>query len=204
MAYVPVRPPFEAKLRAMPRKELDQYFRWFLDVIPERVAELTHAVRVAAGYEEWRPDQTPESLNVLGQWFAGRVETRVRTSAEQREIGSQIGIPTQISAKDLTDLTYSLAMDVGMHFGQVMLANHPSLRWAQMVDDKRFIDFGHAVIIGITNAPLNPLRIMVVFARSIANNTKTAERLRELYEVWSAFIEKSDGMNQAPPVSESG
>jgi hypothetical protein len=88
--------------------------------------------------------------------------------------------------EELTNRTYSLAMDVGMYFSQVLIKNHPSLRWELPTHNKKFADYGQPVLVGFGRVPLNPIRIAVVLAHGIA--AKKQERLRELYDYWSRLV----------------
>src|SRR5579871_132760 len=114
MPYVTIQPPFTLKLREMPKKELHRYYQWFMDVLPQRIKELSAAVRETPGFESWQPDCTPASLDVLGQWFTGHVETRSRTQKELQAIKDRLVFPMDIPADELTNRTLSLAMDIGM------------------------------------------------------------------------------------------
>lgn len=189
MTYSAIQPPFTLKLREMPKKELNRYFQWFMDVLPQRVNELAEAVKQTPGFETWQADCTPASLDTLGEWFAGQVETRNRTEEELQAIKDRLVFQVDISGEELTNRTFSLAMDVGMYFSKVLLKNYPALRWEQPLNDKKFVDYGQPVLMRFSNAPLNPVRIVVVLARSIANKKQTGSRLRELYNIWSKLIQ---------------
>src|SRR5262249_45388518 len=93
MIYAAIQPPFTLNLRDMPKEELRRYFQWFVGVLPERVNELTKAVKQTPGFESWQADRTPPSLETLGQWFAGQVETRKRTDEELQKIASRQMFP---------------------------------------------------------------------------------------------------------------
>lgn len=160
-----------------------------MDVLPQRVNELAEAVKQTPGFETWQADCTPASLDTLGEWFAGQVETRNRTEEELQAIKDRLVFQVDISGEELTNRTFSLAMDVGMYFSKVLLKNYPALRWEQPLNDKKFVDYGQPVLMRFSNAPLNPVRIVVVLARSIANKKQTGSRLRELYNIWSKLIQ---------------
>ena len=64
--YNTIQPPLRLKFSDMPKKELRDYYRWFQDVIPDRIKQLADAVESTAGFEDWRPDYTPSSLKALG------------------------------------------------------------------------------------------------------------------------------------------
>jgi hypothetical protein len=181
MGYQTIQPPFTLQFDRMTKKELQDYFQWFQAVMPDRILELARAVKQSPGYETWKPDYTPESLGSLGNWLATHVETYQRTPAELEGIRSQTPYRFEISDSELTNQTFSLAMDVGMYLAQVFLRNHPSLKWGQILQgSKRYIDYGQPVIEGFGVTPLNPVRIAVTLAYGLANKTKTGARLREL------------------------
>ncbi len=196
MSYQVVQPPFTLIFVEMSRKELTDYYSWFMVMIPERVKELAQAVRLTPGFRTWRPDRTPESLAALGQWFAGQVETRPRTIDELRKIDEKLnsGFSNKIDTsgeefnKQLTIKTFSLSVDIGMYLGQVFLKNHSSLRWTQYLSDKRFVDYGQPVLVEFRGGPLNPVRIMVVLARGLADKTRDGRRLLELYNIWAKKV----------------
>lgn len=174
----------------MPKKELHRYYQWFMDVLPQRVNELAEAVRQTPGFEAWQPDYTPASLDTLGQWFAGQVETRSRTQEELRAIKDRLVFPMDIPSEELTDRTFSLAMDIGMYFSQALLKNHPSLKWEQPLDDKKFADYGQPCLSGFGPVFLNPVRNGGhVFAHGLASKTKTGKRLREVYDYWAQRVQ---------------
>ena len=172
----------------MPKKELHRYYQWFLDVLPERVNELAEAVKQTPGFETWQPDYTPASLDTLGEWFSGQVETRNRTQEELKTIKDRQAFPMDVPSEELTDRTFSLAMDVGMYFSQVLMKNFPALKWEQPVGNKRFVDYGQPSLTGFGPVTLNPVGIAVTFAYGLASKTKIGKRLREVYNYWAQRV----------------
>lgn len=185
MAYTIIQPPFELKFREKSKKDLVAYRQWFHAVMPERIAELTKAVRSTAGSRNWEADLTPDSLGPLGEWFRGQVETRKRTDAEMGEIRSRLTFPIDVPGEELTSSSFSLAMDIGMYLGQVILRNLPGARWDQPLKNSKFVDYGQPVIMGLGTVPLNPIRIAVTLAYAFAAREQAGDRLRELYDVWA-------------------
>ena len=184
MTYATIQPPFTLKFREMPKEALKRYFQWFLKVIPERIGELSGEVQRSPRFDSWRSDYAPDSLGVLGYWFADQVETRPRTEQEIREIKNRGPYVVEVGANELTNRTFSLAIDVGMYFGEVLLRNYPSLRWRQYLDDKAYADYGQPVIVEFLCGPLNPVRISISFAYGVARKQRTGERLREIHDYW--------------------
>lgn len=187
MTYETIQPPFTLKFREMSKKELKDYFAWFQGILPQRLNELTKAVKETPGFEEWEANFTPASLDRLGEWFASQVETRPRTKEEIEEIVGRSPYPVDISNEELTNRTFSLAMDIGMYLSQVFLKNHSSLRWDQPFGNKKFVDYGQPVLMGFGVVPFNPVRMMVTRAYGVSKE-RTSKSLRELYETWVKMI----------------
>jgi hypothetical protein len=163
MSYAVIQPPFTLKFREMSDHELGEYRRWFLGTISERLNELQHAVTSSSGLENWLPDRSPSSLDALGHWLAQQVETRPRTADELARVKERGTFDIDVSGDELTNKTFSLAMDVGMYLAETLLQHYPKLEWDQPLDDKKFADFGQMVLRGFGRVPLNPVRIAVNF-----------------------------------------
>jgi hypothetical protein len=186
MDYTTIEPPFTLKFREMSKKELLAYAAWFHDVMPGRIAQLTHAVKSTPGYEVWQPDAKPESLDDLGRWFEGQVETRKKEASEMAEVRATLTFPIDVPEHQLTNRTFSLAMDIGMYFAEVIRTNLPGTRWDQLFGNKKFADYGQPVVTGFGKVPLNPVRVLVTTAYRIAD--KEPARLRKLYDTWSTML----------------
>lgn len=188
MPYATIQPPFTLKFREMSKQELKAYYRWFFAVLPQRRNELAEAVCQSPGFEMWQLDDTPASLDRLGEWFAAQAEKRQRTPDERQEIASRSAHPIDVPNEELTNRTFSLAMDVGMYLSQVMLKNHPSLRWEQQFGSNKFIDYGQPVLVGFGAVPFNPVRMLVTLAYGLVSKKETGRGLRELYDIWSKMV----------------
>jgi hypothetical protein len=183
MTYTTIQPPFTLDFRNMPKSELRSYFDWFMKVIPARLGELGTAVRET--HADWPGDFSVESLDELGKWFEGQVETRPKTREEVEKVARQLTFPIEVSGDQLTNRTFSLAMDIGLYFAQVILSNLDGTKWDQPLKNEKFADYGQPVIMGFGTVPLNPVRVAVSTAYGIAKG-KRAE-LRELYDTWAGM-----------------
>jgi hypothetical protein len=190
MSYSIIKPPFTLVFKEMPKKELKDYNEWFHKVMPERIQVLTMAIKSTPGYENWNADCSPESLGPLGEWFFLQVETRPRTNDEIEAIHNQSKFHINISGEDLTNKTFSLAIDIGMYVSKVFFKNHSTLEWSQPFGSKKFVDYGQPVLINFGAAPFNPVRMIVVLAYGFSRKSKTGEQLLELYNIWSNLISK--------------
>lgn len=188
MNYTIIQPPFTLKFSEMSKKDLKDYFAWFQDILPQRLGILASAVKQTPGFEAWQADFTPASLDLLGNWFAGQVETRTRANDEIQEIESRSPYPIEIPTEELTNRTFSLAMDVGMYLSQVFLKNCPTLRWEQQFGGKRFVDYGQPVLVGFGAVPFNPVRMLVTLSYGVASKSDSGKSLRELYNIWAKMI----------------
>jgi hypothetical protein len=192
MSYALVQlPPPDRPIRERSRKELEEYFRWFFEVMEERIRQLTGLVRASPGWQIWRPDYTPSSLESLGDWFPGQVETRLRTQEEINQIADALKFPARIpiNERTLSERTLSLSIDVGMYLGQVMIKNHSTLKWEHYLPGKRFADHGQPVVTGFGRVPLNPVRITQNTAHAVLAENPRFKTLKQLYNYWVQLIE---------------
>jgi hypothetical protein len=188
MPYSTIQPPFALKFREMSKPELKAYFRWFLEILPARIQGLTEAVRESPGFGAWQADESPSSLDPLGDWFAAQAETRPRTTQEQQDILARSPYPIEISDYELTNRTFSIAIDIGMYFSQVLLKQHSSLRWEQPFGSKRFVDYGQPVLVGFGVVPFNSVRMMVTLAYGLVSGEKAGRSLRQIFDTWSKMV----------------
>jgi hypothetical protein len=185
MSYPIIQPPFTLKFREMTKKELAGYNEWFRKVMPERIQILTAVVKSTSGYQQWESDCSPESLETLGEWFLAQVETRPRTQEEIDAIQAGSKFPMNVPNEELTNKSFSLAMDIGMYVSQVFLKAHPLLQWSQPFGNKKSVDYGQPVLISFGAAPFNPVRMIVTLAYGLTSKSKRGKSLRELYDIWS-------------------
>ena len=191
--YKIISPPFTLEFKEMSKKQLVNYYEWYIASIPERLNILIKTIKSTPGYKKWQADYTPNSLDLLGEWFAKHVRTRKMTSAEKDEIYEQAPEwfkEVEIGDEELTNKTFSLSIDIGMYMSQVFLKNYPSLKWKHIIKgSKNFVDYGQPVLEGFKQDYFNPVHILIVVASSLADRTKGNNALRELYDVWQKFIE---------------
>jgi hypothetical protein len=193
--YKIISPPFPLNFKRMSQKELKVYYDWYLSLIPERMKILRDAVQTTPGYEQWEADFSPESLDILGEWFSKNIKTRKQTRQEKEEIYSNSPAwfrKVDIGNEELTNLTFSLAIDMSMYLSQVFLKNIPGLKWLHVVKTRKDdINYGQPVIEGFDRLCFNPVHMLVTFAYGLADNTYDSRGLRELYELWKKFVTKN-------------
>lgn len=190
--YSIVDPPFTLEFTRMSKAELRAYAAWFHETDAERIAELVRVVQATPGFEKWLPDETPESLETLGRWFEGQVETRPKTEdelANDRLLLAGLG-EEFVEPKTLTDRTFSLAMDMGRYFARVMLKAVPDAKWSLRLTGSTFADYGQPTLVGLGPPPLNPITVMIVTAMHIAEGRPHG--LGKLFAIWQDSL-------RAPP-----
>jgi hypothetical protein len=179
--------PFPSALRDISKKELRDFFEWFQEWKPARISQLREFVNAPGDGGEF-VDFSPESLVRLDSWYPRQVRMRPRFQEEVEEIRKRLVFPVEIPDEELTDVTLSVAIDVGIYFGEVVVANIPGTAWSQLVGSKRNADYGAPVILGFGKAVLNPLAMCRTLAYGISRGKSS--RLRELFDVWAGMAEK--------------
>lgn len=96
----------------------------------------------------------------------------------------------KVEADLLSDQEKSLAVMVGMYYGDVAVRNNPELSWVQLKGSKKEADYGQPVISGPGLLPTNPVRISNAFACGIADGSRSGSRLRETYEYWMTLVKR--------------
>ncbi|GGA16855.1 hypothetical protein [Dyella nitratireducens] len=187
----------------MSKRELAEYREWFLDILPERIRILEVIVRTTPGFERWHADETPESLDTLGEWLASQVETRARAPEElaklREETPHQFKDILPVEQWELTNRTYSLAMDCGMYLGQVMLRTHSErLQWGQDLRDRRSMDYGQVLIVGTGVVSMDTVGFLVSMAQNFVRKTGKRD-LRAVYDIWSG---PESGLFVPPPAKK--
>ena len=203
MSYSIILPPFTLKFRNMSAGELKGYRAWFLDSIPARAIVLQNVVRADPDFATWKPDHSRASFDNLASWLCGQVETRPRTAEEIDEIKRRSAYDFGVPPNELTNRTFSLAMDVGMYFGETLRTQYPHLEWDQPLKSKISADFGQMVLLGFGRVALNPVHIAVTFCYGIASGRRTATRFDEIYAYWSRLADKARDTTAAQALGKS-
>jgi hypothetical protein len=141
-------------------------------------------VKSTPGFENWNPNYSAESLSMLGDWFTEKIKKNGVTQDKTGKIENTIDNLVETTSCDFTDETRSLAVYVGMYYGQVMLENNSALKWEQQLGNKNLADFGQPVVTGLGVIPINPVRVVNSIASGILNETKTGKQLRQSYDYW--------------------
>ena len=104
-------------------------------------------------------------------------------------------VPDEIEIQDqdcdITIKTRSLAVDIGIYFGEVFIKNHEGLKWEQYFSRSKYdMNIEHMVIKGFGKDALNSsIWVIYILASGLAKKTKKGTRLYELYNVWKQDLE---------------
>ena len=134
---------------------------------------------------------SPESLKMLGKWFEENVETEKLSKEEYKERELLCQMKQKYKTWDIAIKTRSVAVDIGIYFGEVFIKNHEGLKWEQYFSRGKYdMDKGHIVIKGFGKTRLNSIWIIYILASGLAKKTKKGTRLYELYNVWERYLEQ--------------
>jgi hypothetical protein len=172
----------------MPKEDLEAYFAWFQSALQCRIDQLAAYVQKDAASKNWKPDGSPDSLDMLGEWLEKYVSARERTQEEIDEIEVRLGDLIAVPSRNLTNESYSLGFDIGIYFGLTLLKNHPTLLWSQNLKNKKFVDYGQPVIVGFDVVQLNPVQTGLNFAYGFARKRIPGRWIHEVYETWSTHV----------------
>jgi hypothetical protein len=181
---LPLRPAF----RELSVRDIRRYFNWFLSEIPNRISILERTVVCVFPDAMWTADFTRESLVTLGAFFETCVEQRPRSDEEISAIVRQSKYPIEIPTYELTDATFSLAMDIGMYLGEMFRRSSTAqLDWGVELKGKRSANYGRPAIIR-EGLVINPVWLMIVLAYGIAGHGTSGGRLIEIFDFWQGMV----------------
>lgn len=171
-------------------KEAGQYFEWFKQLIPCRLEQLKYYVANHAPIGVVL-DLTPGSLRDLGRLMDRTVSTR--TLSLDEVAANQATFPAWVHQClpdwSLTAETLSVALDIGIYFGEVLRSQHDVLRWDFVRKPKRNADLYLPVLIPFSGfGHFNPLRISVNVAFGVVSGQQAEVRLPQLYEFWAGYV----------------
>ena len=168
-------------------KQAKEYFLWYTSEIPNRIALLWEYIKQKR--PEAEPfDYSPESLIPLWEWYETKIEQVPMTAKEiesrVRMFPKYLESEIQKNTKKFTDETLSLALDISIYLGEVVVKNHPHLRWNYRTRPKREISVYRPVIDGLNyKMTLDSSRIVFVqMLTSVKEQNKN--HLYVIYRHW--------------------
>jgi hypothetical protein len=203
MDYTPSEIPFSPPLHYLPRQEARAFFKWYVSQIPERMAALEHAVRsdAAPEYRTWQADRSPDSLEVLGRWFAEHIRMvpvpeadkparleALRQEARRQNLPEKHWGILEVSPYEFDRQSCSLIIDVGMYLGEVLRQNCPNATWHLLVGGKNNVYYQKPVIKGPGRLVCEPKNLVHVMALKLVEKRTPPSDLRALFDIWSLYV----------------
>jgi hypothetical protein len=171
------------------RDEAKQYLQWFLSIRDERISILESQVKQS--YLKWNADYTKGALIDLYNWFKKQVSYRKMTDEEKEQIRNQVSrtpllvgvIPTP--GVTFTDETVSICFDVGLYFGETLIANIQSLKWMQKISSTNFIYYAQPLLAKTkSKVPVNPRASVEGIGRRILDKDVQEITFETLFDKW--------------------
>jgi len=190
MEYPLMEPPFHFKsFYELSKKEAMDYFRWFLGEIPNRIRILNEYFEETSGLPKELLDYTPESLNVIWNWFSPKIRIVPRTEEEIEEQKALVPPGTDIDPYKPSNETLAIAFDIGIYFGETFRRNNNGIEWGVVTKPKSLFYVNRPVLRGFkSNKLMDPIHLMHTLTLREINEKKEESPLYDLYEVWKRYI----------------
>lgn len=135
-------------------KQAKEYFEWFKSEIPNRIAMLWE--RIKKDIPEVQPfDDSPESLISLWEWYETKIE---QVPMSEAEIAYQVSKYPKWMEEEIrkitrkyTDETLSLALDIAIYLGEMVVKNYPYLYWGHYARPKNEVAVNRPVILRLNS-----------------------------------------------------
>lgn len=168
-------------------KQAKEYFLWYKSEIPNRIALLWEYMKQEC--PEAEPfDYSPESLIPLWEWY----ETKIKqVPMSKKEIEYKVSIKPKWMEENVrkitmkfTDETLSLALDISIYLGEVVVKNYPHLLWNYRTRPKREFSVYRPVIDGLNDKMMfEPSQVLFVLMLK-STKEQNRNRLYDLYHHW--------------------
>lgn len=187
--YPAIKIPFEfTPFSVMSKFEANEYFDWFISIIPQRLEILREYIEFTGSSESIQLDLSPESLISLWEWFIPRIEQRNLTEEELNEelelVPDWIKSEVEETVIKFSRNTENLVVDIGIYFGSVMLHSSDQLKWTVIYKPTNHVDVNQPVLTGKGRMVLNPIRIVDVCAARTLSSGANINLLNDLYVSW--------------------
>lgn len=168
-------------------RQAKEYFNWYMEQIPNRITLLWEYMKQEC--PETEPfDYSPESLIPLWEWYETQIQQVPMTA---KEIESRVKIfPKYLESEirkntnKFTDETLSLALDMSIYLGEIVVKNHPHLCWNYRTRPKREFSVYRPVIDGLNNKmTFEPSQVLFVLMLK-SSKEQDKMRLYHLYRHW--------------------
>ncbi len=188
MEYYMMKPPMKkVAFKEMKKKEVEEYFAWYMSEISTRIEMLKTVVMEESGIEL---DYSLDSLVGLWGWFEGKIYFVDRDKELYQEALDRAPewFKPYVSDKFLSYETLMYAMDIAIYYGEIIVKNNPQITWGYFSKPKNRAGVNEPTLLGFTaNMDLNPRTIIYNLTQSSAKE-KDASRLLNNYETWMSYL----------------
>lgn len=177
-------------------QEAADYFAWFMEQVPGRVAYVSQICARELHISEEKMDCSPESLILLWKWFLRRAKTEpaIHTNAEK---GNK-KIPSSVwnNERQLTLETEYIIRDIGMYLGETFCKNNSNIYWTYYTKPRRDIFVNHPLLKGFIDrtcdkpfeACFEPIHMTHVQAAKILKKASLDTDLFRIYNIWAGKV----------------
>lgn len=176
------------KFDFMTNKEVEEYFKGFINQIPIRIKILKEAIAQDKTIL-FACDYSPESLCPLWNWYITKISIVAKSEDElskELEHIKKEWIRESISrnsSEKISAETAAICLDVGIYFGETLIRNHSGLSWGYYTKPKSDIFVNRPVIRGFkNNMRFNPA--VVVYNLTWQYWWSDKEKYRTLYDLY--------------------
>lgn len=154
MSYKEMIIPFKTvPFEEMKKKQAEQYYRWYMDTLDERVCRLQKHIMETGNTLVL--DKTPESLIGLWEWFEPRIELCQKTDLELEDeakgFSERMRYHVMENSKKLSAETVTIAWDIAAYFGEVVIVNNPQIRWGYLSTPKKLNGVNRPRLLGFAS-----------------------------------------------------
>lgn len=180
--------PHGNSIKKLTPKQMDKFFHWYIEQIPQRVAYLEN-------YSGVRLDYSLESLVPIWHWFLehAKIEETPKFSL-WKELKKNI-VPREIAREIQSESEYSLQtkcimIDITMYFGEVGVRNYDSIYWGY--DTSKRTIYNRPLIMGFVDrdypppntVSFDPARMVRDCAERLIIGDANKNDLLDLYRLW--------------------
>ncbi len=186
-------PQLNKNIFQLNEKEAADYFVWFMEKIPERVAYLSKVCATELRIPEEKMDCSPESLVLLWKWFLRRAKTEPVVQAESEVERKRFLNSILKSEQQLTLETEYILRDIGMYLGETFRKNNPNVYWTYYTKPRRDFFVNHPLLKGFVDrtfdkpfeASFEPIHMAHVQAVKIMKKASKETDLLNIYNIWA-------------------
>lgn len=187
-------PKLDKSISKLNEQEAADYFAWFMDQVPNRVAYVSHVCAKELHIPAERMDCSPESLLLLWKWFRRRARTeKYIPSADEQKYRDQFGDQAWLPKRQLTLETEYIIRDVGIYLGETLRKNCENIHWTYYTKPRRDFFVNHPLLQGFIDrstgkpfeASFEPIHFTHVQAAKLLDNSSSNTDLLNIYTIWS-------------------